>query len=174
MLRRLCLLAAVLAVGCTAPASETPDPSTYPLTPREVRPGERPVRITGTDGDTGYTVIGLSRLPTLVGSHAEMRATGEFYRVRVVVTNNGRSSVLFDAGRQRLLLPDGSTVRPDSEAMLVKRQPGKFDLGANVLVEFDLYYDIPPDARVRALRVFGGPTLTDLADKQGTDIPLSK
>lgn len=166
-------LAAMALAACSteAPAERASTP-TYHLEPREVRPDEQALRIKGADGDTGYELIGLSRQKSLLGSHAEMYPDGEFFRIRLVVTNNGRSSAVFDTARQRLVLSSGKTLPPDSEAMLVKRQPGEFNLGSGVRVEFDLYYDVPDGAEPKALRAFGGPTLTDLADAEGTDISL--
>lgn len=163
-----------LAAGCTAdpPPSSTPE-RTYELPAREVRPDEQPLRVTGKDGDTQFEIIGLTKdIRALVGSHAEMYPRGRFLRLRVVVTNTGRSSVLFDAKRQRLVLEDGSTHRLDGPATLVKRQPEQFDLGSGVRVEFDLYYDVAAGAEPKALRAFGGPILTDLKDEESTDIPL--
>lgn len=156
-----------------APTTGTAAAETYPLPARTVRPEEQPLHTEGHDGDTGYTIIGLTRMPTLVGSHVEWAAKGRYLRIRLVVDNRGRTSVLFDTRRQLLVLADGSIQLPDESAMLIKRQPTTFDIGAAVRVEFDLYYDIPVDAEPAALRAFGGPTLTDMKDKDGTDIPLS-
>lgn len=174
------ILIAVAITSCsTTPAADTAAPSsaaTYVEPPRTVRPDEipldgKPVR----DGDTTFALVGLSEhVPTLVGSHAEIHAKGQFVRVRLVVVNVGRSSVLFDPQRQQLVLDDGSTATPDLPTMMVKRQPAAFDLGAAVRVEFDLYYDVPKDAEPAALRVFGGPTLTDMKDEEGTDIKLTR
>lgn len=165
---------ALVTAGCTAeqPASREPEP-TYPLSPREVRPDERPLDVTGKDGDTEFVVIGMtSGMEALVGSHAESPAKESYLRLRLVVTNTGRSTVLFDAMRQRLVLAAGSAAKPDSQAMLIRRQPEEFDLGSGVRVEFDLYYDVPADTKPRALRAFGGATLTDAHDRESTDIPL--
>jgi hypothetical protein len=174
----LVVLAAALG-GCSAdtnPPSTPPtsQPVTYHLDPRPVRPGETPLRLpTTVEGDTSFTLIGLTTgMPSLVGSHIEFPAKGQFVRVRLVITNVGRSSVLFDSRRQQLVLDDGSARAPDDQAMLVKRQATTFDLGSAVRVEFDLYYDIPVGAKPTALRVFGGATLTDMRDEQGTDIAL--
>ena len=60
----------------------------------------------------------------------------------------------------------------DSQAMLVKRQPGRIDIGPANLFEFDLYYDIPTDAEPTALRAFGGPSLADFSDRTGVDIAI--
>jgi hypothetical protein len=163
--------------GCSSapPSPVKATSATYELGARAVRPDEAALRLPdANNGDTVFTLIGLTTgIPTLVGSHAEYQAKGQFVRVRVVVSSTGRSSVLFDARRQQLVEADGATVLPDEQAMLIKRQPDKFDLGPAVRVEFDLYYDIPKDANPAALRAFGGPTLTDMQNVNGTDIKLN-
>lgn len=174
------LLAAAALAGCTAEVTEPHTPAstthstTYEVEPRAVRPDEVPLRGDDVvDGSTSFSLLGLSEgMTTLIGSHAEFDADGQFVRVRLVVVNVGRSSVLFDTGRQLLVLADGSTHAPDRPTMMVKRQPDTFDLGSGVRVEFDLYYDVPEAAEPTALRAFGGPTLGDMKDVEGTDIPL--
>jgi Domain of unknown function (DUF4352) len=169
------LAVAVALTGCSGTSTpDKPRPTTYVQAPRTVRPDETPLRGKPVqDGDTQFTLIGYSaHLPSLVGSHAEIQAKGQYVRIRLVVVNLGRSGVLFDTRRQLLVLDDGSTHAPDGPTMIVKRQPDKFDLGAQVRVEFDLYYDVPKDAEPVALRAFGGPTLTDMKDKEGTDIRI--
>jgi hypothetical protein len=175
------LLIAVAATGCSAapaPASSAPSSSaTYVEPPRAVRPDEIPLDGNPVqDGDTTFSLVGLSEhMTTLIGSHVEFQAQkGQFIRIRLVVVNVGRSSVLFDPQRQLLVLADGTTAVPDEPTMLTKRQPGQFDLGAAVRVEFDLYYDVPKDAKPAALRAFGGPTLSDMKDEEGTDIKLTR
>ena len=167
------VLAATTACSSDEPAAPTPTP-TYNLEPRAVRPDEQALQLPATrDDDTSFLPIGLTTgTATLVGSHAEFAAKGQYVRVRLVVTNVGRSSVLFNARRQQLVLDDGRPRTPDPQAMLIKRQPGSFDLGAGVRVEFDLYYDVPKTAKATALLVYGGPTLTDMKDLEGTKIAL--
>ncbi|MBB5955944.1 hypothetical protein FHS29_002525 [Saccharothrix tamanrassetensis] len=169
-----------VAAGCTsAPAAEAPPSSsaaTYPVPPAAVRPDEKVLHLpTTADGDTAFTLLGLTTgMPSLVGSHAEFEAKGQFVRVRLSVVNNGRSSVSFDA-RKHVLLDEKKTEYPvDTQAMTIKRQPEVLDLGANVRLEYDVYYDLPEDAKPLALRVFGGPTLTDLKDQSSTEIRLSQ
>lgn len=171
----------VAVAGCsTAPTPAGPATSssaTYVEPPRPVRPEEIPLDGKHVqDGDTTFSLVGLSEhMPTLIGSHVEFQAKkGQFVRIRLVVVNVGRSGVLFDPQRQLLVLADGSTVVPDLPTMITKRQPGQFDLGAAVRVEFDLYWDVAKDARPVALRAFGGPTLTDMKDEEGTDIKLTR
>ncbi|NUT47932.1 MAG: DUF4352 domain-containing protein [Saccharothrix sp.] len=183
MRRLVAAVAAVLvAAGCgdspvvAGPESATTSVATYPVPPQTVRPDEKPLKIpTTADGDTAFTLIGLTtEMPTLIGSHAEFHAKGQFVRIRMSVINNGRSSVSFDA-RRHVLIDDGQVEHEvDSQAMTIKRQPEKLDLGANVRLEYDVYYDLPKDAKPLALRVYGGPTLTDLKDDSSTEIPLTQ
>jgi hypothetical protein len=147
----------------------------YPLAPRPVRKGEVPLDPAPvTEGDTVFELIGLSTgMASVVGSHAEWPAKGQFVRIRLVIANSGRNSVPFDAGRQLLRTADGVEHAPDPQAMLIKRQPATFDLGPTDRLEFDLYYDIATDASPTALHAFGGPSLTDFADATGTQIPIT-
>ncbi|MCT2587135.1 DUF4352 domain-containing protein [Actinophytocola gossypii] len=174
------LLAVTVLGGCSGTAEPAPTvpattaPTTYELAPRTVRPDE--VALRGepvVEGSTSFSLIGLSTgMTALIGSHAEFEADGQFVRIRLVVVNVGRSGVLFDTKRQLLVLADGGTHPPHRSTMITKRQPDTFDLGAGVRVEFDLYYDVPVDAEPVALRAFGGGTLTDMKDEEGTDLPL--
>ncbi len=170
------LVLATLLAGC-APAEPPPPPvaATYPLAPRTVRKGEVPLDPAPiTEGDTVFELIGLSTgMPSVIGSHAEWLARGRFARIRLVISNTGRNSVPFDASRQLLRTTDGSEHAPDPQAMLIKRQPGRFDLGPTDRLEFDLYYDIPPDAVPSGLHAFGGPSLSDFADTTGTQVPIT-
>jgi hypothetical protein len=163
----------MVLAGCAAAPAAPPATPTYQLPPRPVRPSEKPLALPPqVQGDTQFTLIGLTTLDAIEGSHAEWQPKGRYVRIRLVVVNTGRSGVAFDTTRQQLLTADGVAHDVDPQAMLIKRQPGQFDLGANVRVEFDLYYDVPRDARPTALRVHGGPTLTDLKNLDFADIPL--
>jgi hypothetical protein len=163
-----------LLAGCQAATPSAPLPTTYELPPRQVRPDETALKVPpAKNGDTEFTLLGLAAgLPSITGSHTEFPAKGQFVRLRLVVTNTGTSSVLFDTKRQLLVDDKGAAHPPEGQAMLIKRQPGQFDLGHSVRVEFDLYWDIPKDVKPVALRAFGGPTITDMKNLTGTDIKL--
>ncbi|QKV74575.1 DUF4352 domain-containing protein [Amycolatopsis sp. Hca4] len=168
------VVALALLTGCQAAQPSAPAPTTYELPPRPVRPDETALKVPpAKNGDTEFDLIGLaSGLPSITGSHAEMLPKGQYVRLRLVITNTGTSSVLFDTKRQLLVDDQGGTHPSDEQAMLIKRQPAQFDLGHGVRVEFDLYWDIPKDRKPAALRAFGGPTITDMKNANGTDIKL--
>jgi hypothetical protein len=176
------VLAAGSATACggipveAGPQSATSPAPTYPVPAQAVRPDEKVLKIpTTSDGDTAFTLVGLTtEMPTLIGSHAEYHAKGQFVRIRLTVINNGRSSVSFDARRHVMIDDLEAEHAVDTQAMNVKRQPETIDLGANVRLEYDVYYDLPKDAKPLALRVYGGPTLTDLKDQSSTEIPLAQ
>jgi hypothetical protein len=168
-------LAGLLLAGCAQQAPPAPPPApTYQIAPLPVRPEEKALAPVPTrEGDSEFQLIGLTTgIKTILGSHAEWPAKGAFIRVRVVVTNTGRNTIPFDATKQTLVTADGATHTPDPQAMLIKRQPAQIDIGADDRLEFDLYYDAPPDARPTALRAFGGATLADFSDTTGVDIPI--
>ncbi|WP_063766312.1 DUF4352 domain-containing protein [Streptosporangium amethystogenes] len=165
--------------GCTAErpavsasASTTP---TYELPPRPVRPGESPIRAAPvTDGDTRFQVIGLQKgLSGFFGSHAEWQAKGQYVVVRILVENPGRTNSRFDAKRQRLITADGTGHTIDKFAQAIKRQPDTLPLGAQVRIEMDLWYDIPAEAKVAAIRLFGDPPLGVGGTTDGVQVPLS-
>jgi hypothetical protein len=147
---------------------------TYQIPPRTARPGETPLPpVPYTDGDTRFELVGLTTgLRSVLGSHAEWPAKGQFVRIRLAVTNTGRNSVQLAASRQLLITADGAEHTPDTQAMLIRRQPEQVPVGSGDRVEFDLIYDIPVDGTPVTLRAFGGPTLADFGDTVGVDIPI--
>jgi hypothetical protein len=172
----LAVAALVLLAGCSGgEPQQAPPKAVYDLPAREVRPDETALHLPpATNGETEFSVIGLAAgLPSLTGSHAEFEAKGQFVRLRLVVTGKGLSGILFDTRRQQLITDSGAVIAVDNQAMTIKRQPDKFELGRGVRVEFDLYFDLPKAAKPVALRAFGGPTLTDMKNLTGTDVKLT-
>jgi hypothetical protein len=169
-------LLALLVSGCSGGEPEpAPAKPVYDLPVREVRPDETALHLPPSmNGETEFSLIGLAAgLPSITGSHAEFTAKGQFVRIRLVVVGKGLSGILFDTRRQQLVTDGGAVIGVDNQAMTIKRQPDKFELGRGVRVEFDLYFDLPKEAKPVALRTFGGPTLTDMKNLTGTDIKLT-
>ncbi|WP_340688271.1 hypothetical protein LCL61_20120 [Amycolatopsis coloradensis] len=177
MRKRLTAAASVLFLlaGCSAGQEQPPAKPVYDLPAREVRPDETALHLPpALNGETEFSLIGLAAgLPSLTGSHAEFEAKGQFVRLRLVVTGKGLSGILFDTRRQQLVTDSGAVIAVDNQAMTIKRQPDRFELGRGVRVEFDLYFDLPKEAKPVVLRAFGGPTLTDMKNLTGTDIKLA-
>jgi hypothetical protein len=179
--RRLAVLLGISAVltGCSGghTPKSTPSP-TYRLPPRPVRDGETPLPYRPvTDGRIVFAVIGFrANMSSVVGSHADWPAKGQFVRARVLVENGYPTFHTIVMGKQLLVTTDGATHTIDENGMRIERQPSDFELGAHDRLEFDLLYDIPKQAKARSLRLFGGPT-DDLgvpvAHDPGVEVPLS-
>ena len=153
-------LAAVLA-GCSDGHSpKTATSPTYKIPPRPVRDGETPLpyRVV-SDGKIMFAAIGYrANMSSVVGSHADWPAKGQFVRARVLVENGYPTFHTITLGKQLLVTTDGVTHEIDENGMRIERQPAEFDLGAHDRLEFDLIYDIPKGAKAKSLRLFGGPT----------------
>jgi hypothetical protein len=160
--------------GC----SDDKGPATYNLPPRPARTLEtpltdKPVRL----GEIAYSVMGIrTAIVSVVGSHADWLAKGQYVRLRIAMTNEGRDRHQFDPARQLLITEDGKTYKPSYDAMQISRQPsGMQSLARDERREFDLWFDIPKTAKPRTLRVVGDPTSSALADQlKGTPSPGTK
>jgi len=157
------LAAAALTSGSAAPGGPAGGPAPtrpyYPALPHQVRLNETPVYAPPVrDGLLQFTVIGYEGgLAEIIGSHAEWFAKGQYVRIRLVLENLDRSQQGFAARYQLLLTADGRSFHPDDFAIAVKRQIWTQLVGASVRIEFDLYFDIPKDARPTAIRFFADP-----------------
>jgi hypothetical protein len=162
--RRLLILVAVPAVaaGLVACSGRSAGPApkpTYPALSRPVRFGEVPLnQPTVQDGTLRFTVIGYTGdIVELFGSHAEWFPRGRLVAVRLVLENVARTQQNFQAWRQQLVAADGRTFTADQDAINIKRQPWEQLVGSEVRIEFDLYFDIPKDARPVAVRFHADP-----------------
>jgi hypothetical protein len=159
--RRLAALLglAVVLTGCSG-GHKPKSPPTYELPGRPVRDGETPLPYRPvSDGRITFAVIGVrANMSSVVGSHADWPAKGQFVRARVVVENGYPTFHTIVLGKQLLVTTDGATHTIDENGMRIERQPPDFELGAHDRLEFDLIYDIPKQAKAKALRLFGGPT----------------
>ena len=91
-------------------------------------------------------------IAAVTGDHAQWLADGSYCRVRVWVTNADVLTRPFDAMVQELVLEDGETLTPEHDAMNISEQPRELDLGREVRIEFDLWFDVPDGAVPVALR----------------------
>ncbi|WP_395106891.1 DUF4352 domain-containing protein [Actinomadura sp. SCN-SB] len=177
--RLLPLLAVTVftATACSDDGAEegrTAAKPTYELPPRPVRDGEKAVKTpTARSGETAFTVIGYTGgMPELVGSHADVAPKGRYVRVRLVVENTGRTGQTFVPKEQVLVLASGRTIALDREAMLVKRMPEQFPVGAGMRVELDIWYDVPRSERPTAIRFQGEPGVGAVSEPSPVDVKL--
>jgi hypothetical protein len=161
------------ATGCSHGS-----PPAYRLSPRPVRDRETPLPDRPVaDGKITFTAIGLrTGITFIVGSHADLPAHGQFVRVRLVCDNGYPNFHTIDTGRQLLITTDGQAHQVDENGMRVERQPDTIDLGSRDRLEFDLLYDIPKQARVKSLRLYGAPASdlgVPLDHDPGVEVPLT-
>lgn len=163
------LAVVALAAGCSGGGRPSATP-TYDLPPRPVRVAETPLPYRPvTDGLMTFTAIGIrSGMEYITGTHADLPARGAFTRIRVIAENGYSRTHTLDTTKQLLITADGRTQVPDLGAMHVERQPDQIDIGAHDRLELDLYYDVPKNAAVRAIRFYGVPT-DDLGNPVGVD-----
>ncbi|MCO6011617.1 DUF4352 domain-containing protein [Actinoallomurus purpureus] len=174
------LAALALAVGCGHPARD------YHLPPQPLPEHEKALTgKTATIGEVSYTAIGLgTKIPEVIGSHGSWIAHGQFVRVRLLMVDHGRERHDFNPYRQLLVTTDGAAHAPSYDAMQISRAPnGIQSIASQEMRAFDLWFDVPANARVRALRVLGDPSSSRLADqlkgapvagaKNPVDIPLT-
>ncbi|GII65753.1 hypothetical protein Skr01_58380 [Sphaerisporangium krabiense] len=173
------LAAALLASGCTAtpaaPATPSARPSpTYAIPAETARPGETVITAKPVvDGQMRFRVLGFQDgMPSIVGSHAEWNAKGQYARVRVLIESTDRTNQKFDAKQQLLVAADGRVFHVDDFTQAIKRQPDEIPVGSFVRMEFDLWYDVPKDARITAIRFVADPPLGAIGPSKGVDVPL--
>jgi hypothetical protein len=169
---------AAILLTAVSGCSDGDGPATYSLSPQPVRTLEtplpdRPVKI----GEIAYTVMGIrTGIVSVVGSHADWLAKGQYVRLRIAVVNAGRDRHEYDPSRSLLITADGRAYKISYDAMQIDRQPnGVLSIARDERREFDLWFDIPKAAKPKTLRVAGDPTSSALAEQlKGTPSPGTK
>ena len=108
-------------------------------------------------------------IAAISGTHAVFEPERPFCRVRVRLLNADATFHAFDTTVQRLVLADGSLVVPAPDGMRIKRQPDSVNVGAQDVVELDLWFEPPVGVRPKAIRLYGD---TD-PDPQGTSVAVA-
>ncbi|TMQ93446.1 DUF4352 domain-containing protein [Actinomadura soli] len=167
------LAAAVAFAGSSGSGKATAAPA-YSIPTEKVREGESvPEGKTGRSADMTFTVIGFREgMTEVMGTHAAMGSKGTFTRIRVLAVNTGRDIQVFDTWKQRLVTADGRAHSPDVNATMIKRQPERLSVGSFMRVEFDLWFDVPRGAKVRAVRLSGSPPVGAVSDPAPAEIKL--
>lgn len=158
-LATLAALALAGTAGCSSGSSDSAAPATpsptYQLAPRTARPFETPLPTASATGpQVTVSVIGLRvHLVSIIGTHAEWLPRGEYERVRVALDNGMSTFRTFNTEKMLLVDANGTTYKPDYDAMNIARQPKIATVPAEGRLEMDLWFDLPPKSIVRALRV---------------------
>ncbi|WP_433185448.1 DUF4352 domain-containing protein [Actinoallomurus sp. CA-150999] len=171
---------ALAAAGCGHPDRD------YHIPPQPLPEHEQALSgKTAIIGEVTYTAIGLrAKIPEVIGSHGSWIPHGQFVRVRLLMVNHGRERHDFNPVKQLLVTADGTTHAPSYDAMQISRAPnGVQTIASQEMCAFDLWFDVPANSRVKALRVYGDPSSSKLADqlkgaavagaKNPVDIPLT-
>jgi hypothetical protein len=162
--------------GCSSePAPPSPPaPATYLIPAQTARPDERVIKAAPVvDGQMRFRVLAYNDgMPSMFGSHAEWNAKGQYARVRVMIESTDRTSQKFDAKKQLLVASDGRTFPIDIQGQTIKRQPDEIPVGSFVKMQFDLWYDVPEDAEITAIRFFGDPPLGAIGPSKGVEVRL--
>ena len=146
--------------------SGTPAPP--PTDSSGLRPSEQPgPEASVTTGNITYRVLGWRcGILAVQGDHADWLADGQYCRVRLRMTSADRYVHIFSAERQRLVTADGERHPVNLNAMQIQDQPARTEARPIAVLEFDIWFDIPPDAEPAALELFGE------SDGQGERVPL--
>ncbi|MEH0577068.1 MULTISPECIES: hypothetical protein [Streptomyces] len=108
------------------------------------------------DGHLTFTLLFLRcGLNAVSGSHSEGQPDGRFCWARLRVDNHDPEFHTYVAKSQRLAGVPGRPGQPDTFAMAVRRQHDSVKIGGHDLIEVELWYDVPRDAKVSGLRVSG-------------------
>ncbi|HEY8984754.1 MAG TPA: hypothetical protein VIU15_34905, partial [Streptomyces sp.] len=108
------------------------------------------------DGHLVFTVLSLRcGIPGVTGTHSDAAPSGQFCSARLRVDNPSADFHTYAVKDQRLEGVTGRAARPDSFAMAVRRQHESISIGGHSLVEVELWYDVPLNAKVTGLRVTG-------------------
>lgn len=124
-----------------------PDPANVTMRPKEIM---LPSQSAYTSGKIVLVPLRLTcGLSTILGTHGEQQALGQFCRIRVALTGNDAFTHTFDVAKTALTTTAGTSIGFDHDAQQVKRQPEQIaPVGSHDRYEFDVYYDVPRDVTV--------------------------
>jgi hypothetical protein len=176
------LAALLLAGGCTDPDTDAPPAPRppdraielrLPLAEGDVAQPAPPVTLGPLQMDVLAARCGIL---AITGTHAEFIPDQPLCRARLRVVSADSSSHSFSTREQLLVLDDGTTVGPSRDAMLIKRQADRIELGARNAVELDVWWTVPAGRKPAAVRLVGDREATPLGPTpaaSSADVPLA-
>ena len=144
--------------GRTAPDAHQLRPSEVAGPPSEV-----------TDGTLRFRVVAWRcGLLSVAGDHADWLPDGQYCRLRLRIVNTGRPITTFEAAAQELIDADGRAHPADLNSVQISDQPTSLKIGLHSSTELDVWFDVPEDAEIEAVRLHGSP------DSEGVVVRLRK
>ena len=111
---------------------------------------------TVTTGGIRYRVLGWRcGILAVQGDHADWLADGQYCRVRLRMTSADRYVHPFTAAEQVMVTVDGQTHPVNLNAVQIADQPTSTEARPGAVLEFDIWFDVPPDARPAAVQLHG-------------------
>lgn len=158
--------AVVAVVTNDHPRAKPPAGSVEPLRLGEVRMDVPAVR----QGKLTLMPVGVKcGMGSLIGTHAEFFAKGQYCRLRIALLADDSSYVPYNASRLRLVTTKGKA-SPDHDAMLIARQPTTASIGAHNRLSVDVWFDYPLGAQPLSVSVGGGaPSAIPLPERRWPD-----
>ncbi len=155
-------VAIVLALGTALGGCDSGPPAHaaakhLPVPPIALLPGEhtlagRPV----DDGNLTFTPLGLTcDIPSVVGTHGELNARGQYCRVTLEVYNQDVSFHTVSVGRQQLVDERGRRYLPADDPMNIKRQPSSLSLGSQDRILLQVWFELPGSAHATRICLHG-------------------
>jgi hypothetical protein len=144
---------ALAVAGCGGSASPKPSPTSP--SPARSSPSQNPSAEI-KDGHLAFTVLSLHcGITAVTGTHADAPPNGQFCEAKLRVRNTDQDYHDYIAADQRLEGIAEPDDHPDRAAMGVRRQSDKTTLGGSDLIEVELWYDVPVDAKPVGIRIQG-------------------
>ncbi len=134
----------------------------------QLREDEQPgPATTVTDGNVAFQVVAWRcGLHHVVGDHMPWMPDGRYCRIRIRAHNTDRPALDFPTTSQEVVDAAGRAHPVDTDAVQVSDQPVTLRLGLGTINELDLWFDVPVDAEIVAVR------LRAREDSPGALIPL--
>ena len=122
---------------------------------------------TAADGNVTFQVVAWRcGLLHVVGDHMPWMADGQYCRVRVRTHTTDRPALEVRTTAQEVVDAAGRAYPAETDAQQISDQPIVLKLGLGAINEFDVWFDVPADAEIVAVR------LRAREDAPGVDVPL--
>ena len=136
--------------------------------PLRLRPGDIPVSVDAVvDGTLEFRVRAWQcGIVSVLGDHADFLADGQYCHVRLRLSSLDRPVVTYRYDLQELVDADGTTYPAESDGVQINDQPTTAKVPLLGSIELDVWFDVPEDADIVAVKVRADETTP------GVTVPL--